>query len=446
MGPAQPPVPRPGAVPARAALGGAGRRGPRRGHVRLDRRAGPRACSPPRSNAVLAAYDCAVTVLYHDTEVQKVQTWQSADGPLVLDPVGGGGTSHACVFDWLDRSGLDPACVVCLTDLDTEFPPGRRPSPSCGPSPAGPGRPAVRPGRVDRTLTSKGASCPRAASPSTNSSVRSSFPAELPPTGPPRCWRALSPSPFLPRTPSARIRGPRRQFRRRDRPLLPLTLSPSLKDHPMIILSRAIARAFRSLARKCVPTRTRGPAPPVTLRQADGRLTLKADLGEVVLTWTGPAAGDPDTLVVPMALVDAVDGPGTTRSRSIAKGPTGPWPAGPTAASPGPSPATSSRSPSTTPSRRFPRRGRSSGRIPRGAARGRPDRGPGADPVRPPADPGPGQEGPGDRHRREAGLPAKRVPAPVPRRSPRPRRPGVRVPGNWFPSTTSGSVGPTLTS
>jgi predicted metal-dependent peptidase len=74
------------------------------------------------ANAVLAAYDCAVTVLYHDTDVQKVEAWHSADGPLVLDPVGGGGTSHACVFDWVDRAGLAPACVVCLTDLETEFP------------------------------------------------------------------------------------------------------------------------------------------------------------------------------------------------------------------------------------------------------------------------------------------------------------------------------------
>jgi predicted metal-dependent peptidase len=74
------------------------------------------------ANAVLAAYECTVTVLYHDTEVQWVQTWHSADGPLVLDPVGGGGTSHACVFDWLDQSGLAPTCVVCLTDLETEFP------------------------------------------------------------------------------------------------------------------------------------------------------------------------------------------------------------------------------------------------------------------------------------------------------------------------------------
>jgi predicted metal-dependent peptidase len=73
-------------------------------------------------NAVLGAYDCSVTVLYHDTEVEKVQAWHSTDGPLVLEPVGGGGTSHACVFDWLISSGASPACVICLTDLETEFP------------------------------------------------------------------------------------------------------------------------------------------------------------------------------------------------------------------------------------------------------------------------------------------------------------------------------------
>jgi predicted metal-dependent peptidase len=73
-------------------------------------------------NAVLAAYDCSVTVLYHDTVVQKVQSWTSADGPLVLDPVGGGGTSHVCVFDWIDQEVVNPACVICLTDLETAFP------------------------------------------------------------------------------------------------------------------------------------------------------------------------------------------------------------------------------------------------------------------------------------------------------------------------------------
>ena len=73
-------------------------------------------------DGILSAFDCSATVLYHDTAVQNVQTWQSSDGPLTLDPVGGGGTSHECVFDWLQRSDLRPACVICLTDLDTNFP------------------------------------------------------------------------------------------------------------------------------------------------------------------------------------------------------------------------------------------------------------------------------------------------------------------------------------
>lgn len=73
--------------------------------------------------ALLDAFACTATILFHDTHVQKVETWSPADGPLVLTPVGGGGTNHTCVFDWLDHSGLTPACVVCLTDLDTRFPP-----------------------------------------------------------------------------------------------------------------------------------------------------------------------------------------------------------------------------------------------------------------------------------------------------------------------------------
>lgn len=74
-------------------------------------------------NAVLSAFDCTAVVLYHDSEVCGVQEWRSADGPLVLEPKGGGGTSHVCVFDWLTKEGRSPACVVALTDLDTELPP-----------------------------------------------------------------------------------------------------------------------------------------------------------------------------------------------------------------------------------------------------------------------------------------------------------------------------------
>lgn len=71
---------------------------------------------------VLDAFDCTVTVLYHDTSVCGKQRWRSTDGPLVLEPVGGGGTSHECVFEWLARSDVQPSCLVCLTDLETRFP------------------------------------------------------------------------------------------------------------------------------------------------------------------------------------------------------------------------------------------------------------------------------------------------------------------------------------
>jgi predicted metal-dependent peptidase len=54
--------------------------------------------------------------------VQRIQRWTSADGALTLDPVGGGGTSHVWVFNWIERAGANPACVICLTDLATEFP------------------------------------------------------------------------------------------------------------------------------------------------------------------------------------------------------------------------------------------------------------------------------------------------------------------------------------
>jgi predicted metal-dependent peptidase len=71
---------------------------------------------------MLAAYEVAITILYHDSAICHTQTWKSSDGPLVLEPKGGGGTSHRPVFDWIEQSGMDPSCLVCLTDMYSEFP------------------------------------------------------------------------------------------------------------------------------------------------------------------------------------------------------------------------------------------------------------------------------------------------------------------------------------
>lgn len=63
-----------------------------------------------------------LTILYHDCEVANVQTWEANDGPLVLEPKGGGGTSHICVSEYIEKEGLETSCLVCLTDLFTQFP------------------------------------------------------------------------------------------------------------------------------------------------------------------------------------------------------------------------------------------------------------------------------------------------------------------------------------
>jgi predicted metal-dependent peptidase len=72
---------------------------------------------------VLDAYEGArLTILYHDSQVRHVQRWESSDGPIRLEPKGGGGTDHRPVFDWIAKEGLDAACLVCLTDLASVFP------------------------------------------------------------------------------------------------------------------------------------------------------------------------------------------------------------------------------------------------------------------------------------------------------------------------------------
>lgn len=74
------------------------------------------------AQGILDAYDCRLAIVYHDSRVQRVDTWQPSDGPLQLHPVGGGGTNHRPVFEHIEREGWDPTCLVCLTDLESIFP------------------------------------------------------------------------------------------------------------------------------------------------------------------------------------------------------------------------------------------------------------------------------------------------------------------------------------
>jgi hypothetical protein len=62
-----------------------------------------------------------VHVLYFDTEVQKVETYQAGQ-PVKLAPVGGGGTDFRPCFRWLEERGITPQTLVFLTDLCGTFP------------------------------------------------------------------------------------------------------------------------------------------------------------------------------------------------------------------------------------------------------------------------------------------------------------------------------------
>jgi len=74
-------------------------------------------------NGILECKACKVSVVYCDAEIQgEPVEWQPTDGPLTLLAMGGGGTGHGPVFDWIDESGSEPACVVCLTDCFTSYP------------------------------------------------------------------------------------------------------------------------------------------------------------------------------------------------------------------------------------------------------------------------------------------------------------------------------------
>ncbi len=78
----------------------------------------------------------------------------------------------------------------------------------------------------------------------------------------------------------------------------------------MILISRWLARSVRALARKCASGRPRGPAPPVVFESRAGTLTACVRTADAVLIHAAPTRGGDGVLVVPMAVLDAVEGAG----------------------------------------------------------------------------------------------------------------------------------------
>lgn len=62
-------------------------------------------------------------VVYCDNQVQKVEVFEAGE-PVTMNPAGFGGTDFRPVFDWVENEGLQPACLVYLTDMCGSFPLG----------------------------------------------------------------------------------------------------------------------------------------------------------------------------------------------------------------------------------------------------------------------------------------------------------------------------------
>jgi len=64
----------------------------------------------------------AIHVVYCDSAVARTEEYSVEDLPIKLRPAGGGGTDFRPPFKWIEQQGLEPACVVYLTDLFGSFP------------------------------------------------------------------------------------------------------------------------------------------------------------------------------------------------------------------------------------------------------------------------------------------------------------------------------------
>jgi len=67
-----------------------------------------------------------VVLLHIDTEVCKVEEFTGEDYPVEFKQYGGGGTDMTAAYTWCDENGVEPDCMVFLSDLYTPF--GEEPS------------------------------------------------------------------------------------------------------------------------------------------------------------------------------------------------------------------------------------------------------------------------------------------------------------------------------
>lgn len=70
---------------------------------------------------VLECRPVKVWIVYCDCRVNAVEEWTPDQGPIELRAVGGGGTSHEPVWQWVEEQGITPVCLISLTDGYTTY-------------------------------------------------------------------------------------------------------------------------------------------------------------------------------------------------------------------------------------------------------------------------------------------------------------------------------------
>jgi len=78
-------------------------------------------------SGILETFDTTIHVAYCDMQLVGSDTFGRIDLPLELSPEGGGGTDYRPVFKWVESLGIDPACLVYLTDMECMHFPEREP-------------------------------------------------------------------------------------------------------------------------------------------------------------------------------------------------------------------------------------------------------------------------------------------------------------------------------
>ena len=78
-------------------------------------------------SAILSMNPSRIHLLYTDMAVNRYQAVDPWDLPVTFSPKGGGGTDFRPAFRFLDRQGIQPYCLIYLTDLECRLFPGRPP-------------------------------------------------------------------------------------------------------------------------------------------------------------------------------------------------------------------------------------------------------------------------------------------------------------------------------